>query len=432
MKDSLHFTINIFGVISIWVFTAFFSSVLSQIFIFSTFIFFALKGLKFHLFFVYILFLILSDSRLEILSFIPSVKPLVSLMFYFITFLIIKKSKFSSSLISVKFLLPFVILVFLSYIINDFNTLVLQKSISYILLFLLIPLLIDNLILENRNKFIKSTAYIFASVLVLGFISIYFLDDFSLLKGRYRGVFGNPNGLGIFCLLFFFIVELSFNKHNNYLNHYEKYFFIFLIFVSLLLTQSRSCLLAILIYYVFNFLISYSSVLAISFLLFTFIIFGYMSFNLKYLVSFLSLENYIRIESIEDASGRYVAWDFLKSKFTIQNVFFGNGIGRTEILFKNNYSYLSMLGHEGNAHNSFLTLLYDIGFFGLISLFFYVIKSFLNSVNFIKYIPIIFGVSISAFFESWLSASLNPFTILFVFIIVLVQLDNQKLDHVNN
>jgi hypothetical protein len=85
---------------------------------------------------------------------------------------------------------------------------------------------------------------------------------------------------------------------------------------------------------------------------------------------------------------------------------------------------LSKLGHQGNAHNSFLTIWYDTGFLGLLSFLYFIFMSFIKSNNFLFSLPILFGLLLSAFFESWMSASLNPFTILFVFIIVLVSHGN--------
>ena len=41
-------------------------------------------------------------------------------------------------------------------------------------------------------------------------------------------------------------------------------------------------------------------------------------------------------------------------------------MGATELLYKENYQLLSRLGHQGNAHNSFLTIWYDTGIIGLL------------------------------------------------------------------
>ena len=84
------------------------------------------------------------------------------------------------------------------------------------------------------------------------------------------------------------------------------------------------------------------------------------------------------------------------------------------------------MGHEGNAHNSYLTICFDTGFLGLLSFLYFIIMNFLNSNNFIKNFPILVGLLLSALFESWMSASLNPFTILLMLIIALISQSSNK------
>ena len=141
--------------------------------------------------------------------------------------------------------------------------------------------------------------------------------------------------------------------------------------------------------------------------------------NTIYFITFFGLESFIRIETFENASGRDIAWDFIWNKISSSFSAFGNGMGATEELYKENYDLLSMLGHQGNAHNSFLTIWYDTGIFGLLGFLTGIVLSFFYSIKNSKILPILIGVFISSFFESWLSASLNPFTIIFLMIITL-------------
>jgi len=50
-----------------------------------------------------------------------------------------------------------------------------------------------------------------------------------------------------------------------------------------------------------------------------------------------------------------------------------------------------------------------------------------KSNKFLTLIPILIGLFLSAFFESWMSASLNPFTILFLVIITIIGSDYYKI-----
>ena len=192
---------------------------------------------------------------------------------------------------------------------------------------------------------------------------------------------------------------------------------------NIFLSESRSCIVALLVYYSFIFLLNYSIQIAVLFSSFIIISYGFISLNPIEFIKTVGLESSVRLETLENASGRYVAWKFLLNKIDYPNIFFGNGLGSTELLFKKNYSFLSRLGHEGNAHNSFLTIWYDTGFLGLLSFFYFIIYSAFSSKNFTRTIPIFLGVFISAFYESWLSASLNPFTIILLLLIVSFNVD---------
>lgn len=151
-------------------------------------------------------------------------------------------------------------------------------------------------------------------------------------------------------------------------------------------------------------------------LLFLFFIIGYEYFliQLPQLIGFFGLEEYFRIETLEEGSGRFVAWNFAWER--IQDVFFvGGGFGHTEFVFDLYSDQLSKLGHQGNAHNSYLTIWLDTGLIGIVLFLFGLVRAIANSVAGSSYtLPIMYGVLFSTFFESWLSASLNPFTSLFL------------------
>lgn len=90
-----------------------------------------------------------------------------------------------------------------------------------------------------------------------------------------------------------------------------------------------------------------------------------------------------------------------------------------------------MLGHQGAAHNSYLTFWLDTGLIGLIlyllGLFFTFVKaSFSNKYAF----PVLYAVLFSNNYESWLTASLNPFTIQLLFILTVILIQNKKVEPV--
>jgi len=125
---------------------------------------------------------------------------------------------------------------------------------------------------------------------------------------------------------------------------------------------------------------------------------------------------------LRSGSGRLIAWEFGWSKIQ-EGVFSGGGIGYTEILYKQNYEMLSIMGHQGNAHNSYITFWLDTGIVGVLSYVIGMIVTFVRSAGSIPgAIPAMYGILFSAFFESWLTASLNPLTIQAVIIMTMVSI----------
>ena len=426
MKAVYLYILNIFLVLSIWILCAFFSPSIAKVLVFITFILLIIKNLYKHFFLLYYMFLFLSDSRLDLLYFVQEIKSFIAIIFYGFCFFFYLKKKNYINTFNVKHWGLFIFFILISLIINDFDFVIFQKSISYILLFVLsVPLIQD--FIKGEKHIIKALVYILISVLLLGFIFHFVNNEITILNGRYRGLFGNPNGLGIFIVLTFFIFQILKMKFVNLFSKREAIIISIVILFNLILCQSRSCILSVLIFYFFNFILNYSTVLAVMTSLIIVILYGFVSVNILDLIKTLNLENYVRLNTLENASGRYIAWTFLWQKIDFQTFFFGNGLGSTEILFKKNYSILSQLGHEGNAHNSFLTLWYDIGFLGMISFLFFIVMSFVKSNKFLNLIPILIGLLLSAFFESWMSASLNPFTILFLVVITIIGSDYYKI-----
>ncbi len=420
MKTIYLYLLNIFTIIFIWIFFSFISPLIAKFIIIASFLILFFKNLFKYIFIIYYIFLFLSDSRLSMLSFIPEVKPFIALIFYLICIIYFLKKFRSFSSYKYIYIIPFLCFIVLSLIFGNVDFLIFQKSISYVFLFVFSIPLIQNLITKENIIMLKVLIYSFMSILIFGIVLHYMDFEVTILNGRFRSLFGNPNGLGISLVLMFFIFQLAKTKYENLFSKNESVLIVSLLLFNLILCQSRSGILSILIFYAFNFLLNYSTILAVISVLISIVLYAFISFNFLGFIKMLNLENYVRLETLENASGRYIAWDFIWERLNFQTFFFGNGLGSTELLFKQNYSLLSKLGHEGNAHNSFLTIWYDTGFTGLLSFLFFLIMSFFKSNNFLNNLPILIGILISAFFESWMSASLNPFTILLLFIIIII------------
>lgn len=87
-----------------------------------------------------------------------------------------------------------------------------------------------------------------------------------------------------------------------------------------------------------------------------------------------------------------------------------------------------MLGHQGAAHNMYLTFWLDTGLIGLILFLSGLLVTFFRASKRNKLaIPILYAILFSNNYESWLTASLNPFTIqlLFILSILFIGRDNK-------
>ncbi|HMC97061.1 MAG TPA: O-antigen ligase family protein, partial [Flavobacteriales bacterium] len=134
----------------------------------------------------------------------------------------------------------------------------------------------------------------------------------------------------------------------------------------------------------------------------------------------LGLQDYFRLETLEDGSGRYFAWHFTWGH--IQKYFvFGGGFGNDERIMRKFRLYLESMGHQGGVHNSYLSIWLNLGIVGLLV---YLRSFFLLFFKASKMVPmslaVMFSVLFSIMYESWLMGSLNPYTILLLIIMTVV------------
>ena len=364
-------------------------------------------------FIVLIATLIFSDSRSPMFAFAETAKiGVVVLTFIFITFNFHLFKKVPN--IIFKYFLPFLIFALFATLWSQDKFTAFQKAFSYGLVYFVLPLLFLKAMVSDKS-FIKDVLVFFFLILSAGLVIHAVNPEFTSLVGRYRGLLGNPNGLGIFLTVMYPLVFLLGIDLGDQFKGNRFYFLFYGVFgLSLLLTGSRTSLIAILIFFLFNRLRYLSNTVA--FILFIALIFSYelLLSTVPEFIEFLGLAEYFRLDTIEEGSGRFIAWNFAWQR--VQEVFFvGGGFGYTEYVFKEHFAELSKLGHQGNAHNSFLTIWLDTGLIGILLFVTGLIRTSLLAIKNSAYaLPVLFSVLFSTYFESWLAASLNPFTGLFI------------------
>ncbi|MGD1847264.1 MAG: O-antigen ligase family protein [Salibacteraceae bacterium] len=361
----------------------------------------------------FLFILIISDSRQYSLSFAVSLKNVYIVLMALILY--IDRSKFQPMSNLIKGFVPFFVISTIALIQAPGDELFIsvQKMLSYILLLLVVP---NFLLLSYRlqgESFLRNLVWLGTLILFLGIVFRILNFDFIIVKGRFAGVFGNPNGLGIFCLLFWMLAAVIHNRFTNLFSRQEIYFIFGVIGAALILSGSRSSLVGLIIFLVFGRLYKLSNVFGFLSLVILIVSYEFLTLNINSIIISLGLEQYFRLETLETGSGRLVAWDFAWDN--IQNHFFlGRGFAHTENLYIKYSEMLRALGHEGHAHNVYLTFWLNSGLIGLFCFFILgLIPLFLGAARQSNLaMPLLLGAMFSMNFESWLTASLNPFTIL--------------------
>ena len=311
-----------------------------------------------------------------------------------------------------------------------------QKSLSYGIVFFVIPILFQRA--RAENEFFTRDVIVCYGLFLFAGISLWIINpEAGTLAGRFRGLMGNPNGLGtlitVLVIMVFVMYKQKVWKHAIDVQTWA--FFIGMTAASLFLCGSRTALFAILLFFLFTWLRYFTNFGTLVLFIAILVSYNYILTNLPIIVTALGLEEYLRLDTLEEGSGRFVAWNFAWEQIQHQ-YFLGGGFGYTEYIYKEYYHYLIQLGHQGNAHNSYLTLWLDTGLVGILLFLVGIIRTILSSLKKSLYtLPVFYAILFSANFESWLAASLNPFTSLLLISLTMISThdpsttESVELDH---
>lgn len=299
----------------------------------------------------------------------------------------------------------------------------LQKTVSYALMYLVVP----NYILYNFRlqgwPFLRNLVFFMCAILVAGLGIHYYGEFFAYVGGRFRGLFGNPNGMAIYCYLVIVFATVVMSIKKDLFNWREKLVIYGILAYFLFASGSRASLASTIIFLTFHRFFSASPFLGFIGLIGLFTVSEVVSANLESIVIALGMEKFFRLETLRDGSGRYFAWEF--TWIHIQDYFvFGGGFANDERIMRKWRLYLERMGHQGGVHNSYLSMWLNVGVVGLVI---YLRSFFLMFVKASKIAPIslavMFSVLFSIMYESWLMGSLNPYTIVLLMIMTVVSED---------
>ena len=237
---------------------------------------------------------------------------------------------------------------------------------------------------------------------------------------RFCGIFRNPNGLGVFVVLYFFLYSVVKDIFPQLFSKKDEYIIFGTCLLAIILCGSRGALFALGIFLIFRQFYKISPYVGFFIMVLSISLANYVLNQLPIIITNLGLEEFFRLETLEDGSGRLVAWEFALERIK-ESPFLGKGIGFTDYIFQQNRIELNLLGHQGNAHNSYLTYWLDTGLFGLVFLLLGLLIVFVKSSFHSRVaLPICYAFLFMINVESWLIASLNPFTIILVMILTLL------------
>lgn len=370
---------------------------------------------------LYFLLLFFSDSRQELFLFAKDAKTLATLMLPLNLLGSWRSTRFSNHFllhISVYLIIATITLAW-----ADNPNLAVQKTMSYILIMICIPTLFLHCV-QDDESFFKDVFYVFSILLFVGLLLKYVLPGFVVMEknARFSGLLGNPNGIGIFITLSFLYFQVIRRTGIVSFNRNDLLIFYIGLFASLFFCKSRTAMMTVIIFYSLYTVYNYSHFIGWIFFFTLAYMYDVILETIPLVTDVLGFSEDLRVENVDKikrGSGRDIAWAFAWENIK-DSMFLGHGISATEELYIKNYKSLSMLGHEGNAHNSYLTIWYDTGLVGLVSFLIGIITFFIKvSKEFPFVMPSLFAIFFSIYYESWLSASLNPFTTMFLFLVTI-------------
>lgn len=372
---------------------------------------------------------ILGDSHFAWLSYWYNLRFISIILLFFISLYWILSSKVKLSL-SLIWILFFILVAIISAIRGPITVAALSKTASYFIINFVVLNYVEYLY-RIDSKFSIKYFYLLLLAISAGFLISFFNLNFSWRLGnRYNGIYGNPNGLALSSFIYFiFAFHLYINK--KIINKYIFFIFSFLIVLGLIYSASRGGLLSIIIFlfiYYLNKIKIYFKIIILSFVI-PVAIFLSNPANLVSVARQLGIAEKFRVENAKDGGGRFLAWQVAMDNLP-ESILIGKGIDYDVYLFAGYQKMFLAMGHEGNVHNSFITILLNTGSIGLLFILIY-LYSLLRQIKYQAFFyATLASCFFSAFFESWLSGSLNPYLIFFLTNIVIIISD--QLNHENS
>ena len=208
--------------------------------------------------------------------------------------------------------------------------------------------------------------------------------------------------------------------------NFFKIICLFLIFIS----ASRTATISILVFILLVSFLKYKKFRVQIFIFSIICILFFSNISVIEIISFFSARDLFRAETLVTLSGRTEVWEVAWAEI-IKAPFFGNGLQYDQLYIKqysDRYIGEFKARHWSGIWNSYLSLLLNVGVFGLLSYLYALFILFFKSIYKTHAFIFFFVALISAFTESWMSSSMNTYTplILLYFSLQITKSDESK------
>lgn len=251
------------------------------------------------------------------------------------------------------------------------------------------------------------------------------LNSSFFVGSRLSGLMGNPNGLALLSVMSYPMVDYLESTNKTISGKAIKLLKI-LIVACIFFTGSRNGLISIFIYIVLRTLFT-SGMVAKIFSVLAIVVALMVLMNLQTILqSVPELQDYTRSKTIEDASGRVQVWAVAMDEIQ-RNPWIGNGNYYYNIYFDEYARMYGLVARQWfGVWNSYLAFLLDSGFIGLVAYAIFLFGLIKYSRSWQRSIPFLGAALFSAIFETWLVASLNAFTPMFLLYFVISQKNEEE------
>jgi O-antigen ligase len=366
----------------------------------------------------FLFILVLSDSRQLTFAFADDIKNVYAV--FLGLFMITDSQRFKPWDGMIKLFLPFLMVAYLCVMFSPIMLTSLQKTFSFTLLLIIVPNYVVVALKQEGWVFLHMLLWSLLVFLLAGLALKYISLDFVTLSGRFNGLMGNPNSIGLFAVTTLVFITVLSEFKPDLLSQFEKVFGYAVIVASLIFSGSRNAMFAGLIFIGFRFLYKLSPAIGFFIFVLMIVVYQYVESNFASIVTALGIEQFFRLETLQSGSGRLVAWEF-GWEWIGKSPILGQGWGFTEDLYTHYKEVLSIRGHQGNAHNSYITFWLDTGIVGVLLYLVGLLRAFFKCAKYTRSaIPLMYAVLFHAFFESWLTGSLNPFTIQLIILLTIM------------